>query len=266
MNVDSQSVLPPMIDTHCHLDDHQFAQDLEQVLQRSRQANVTRWILIGYDPDRWDNVIQLATRHDGMSHTLGVHPACAQVWNDELEHRLRDLLVASHACGIGEAGLDFYRDNAPSDIQAHAFGRQLELAAQLDLPLVIHMRAAEDEIVRLLSDGRRLPVLVFHSFDGSENLMDFVLQTGSYVGIGGLATRQKSETLRSLLSSVPMERIVLETDSPYLVPARQKDRRNQPAQVATIASMMADYLGITVETLAAQATANAIRVFGLPHD
>ena len=101
-----------MIDTHCHLDDHQFARDLDQVLQRSREANVTRWILIGYDPARWDNAIEMASRHDGMSHTLGVHPACAQAWNDDTEARLRELLSSSGARGIGEA---FVAEEVPLD-------------------------------------------------------------------------------------------------------------------------------------------------------
>ncbi len=255
-----------MIDTHCHLDDHQFAHDLHEVLQRSRDANVTRWILIGYDPDRWKQAIEMASHHQGMSHTLGVHPACAHIWTDAVGERLRRMLEESGACGVGEAGLDFFRDNAPYEVQARAFRGQLDIALELGLPVVIHMRSADDEILEVLSDGRTLPTLIFHSFDGNQRLMDFMLQTGSYVGIGGLATRQSSGELRSLLTNVPMERILLETDSPYLVPARQKDRRNQPAHIATIATMMADALGTDPATLAAQATTNAERVFGHMND
>lgn len=263
---DMSMAMPPMIDTHCHLDDHQFANDLEQVIEKSRAANVRRWILIGYDPGRWDAVIEMAQGIPGMSHTLGVHPACAETWNDSTAQRLRELLKSSGAVGSGEAGLDFYRDNAPFEIQEQAFSAQLEIAAEMNLPFVIHMRSSYDEILRLLSDGRRLPTLLFHSFDGNEALLDFAIDTDSYVGIGGLATRQKSEPLRRYLTKVPMERIVLETDSPYLVPARQKDRRNQPAQIATIVTMMADYFGIDPHTFAAQTTANAERLFGLPHE
>lgn len=264
--VSSRAALPPMIDTHCHLDDHQFDNDVDQVINRSRDANVTRWVLIGYDPARWQSVIEMAGRYKGMSYTLGVHPACAESWSDNTESRLRHMLSTSYACGIGEAGLDFYRDNAPVAVQAAAFTAQLEIAAEIKLPLVIHMRSAEQELLQLLSDGRRLPTLVFHSFDGGAPLMEFALTTDSYVGIGGLATRQKSDDLRALLATVSMERILLETDSPYLVPARQKDRRNQPAHVATIVEMMADYLGIAPHDLAAQSTANAERVFGLEND
>lgn len=269
MNTDTtvpQLAKTPLIDTHCHLDDRQFEGDLDDVLQRSKQANVTRWILIGYDPLRWNDAIEMASSHAGMFHTVGVHPACADQWTDEIAERLRDVAKESGAVGIGEAGLDFYRDNAPLPIQEAALRGQLELAAELDLPLVIHMRDAESEMLRILRDLDSIPTLIFHSFDGSGVLMDYVIQTESYVGIGGLATRQKSDMLREQLKRVPMERILLETDSPYLVPARQKDRRNQPAQIATIADMMAANLATTREDLARVTTENACRVFGLQHD
>lgn len=262
----SNPVLPPMIDTHCHLDDHQFANDLDEVLQNSRQSNVSRWVLIGYDPDRWDDAILMSNQNDGMVHTLGVHPACAEQWSDEIALRLVDTVRASKAVGIGEAGLDFYRDNAPLEIQSAAFAAQLDIAHELQLPIVIHMREAEPEMLELLQSRSQLPTLIFHSFDGSNRLMDFAIESGSFVGIGGLATRQKSDMLREQLQRVPMERILLETDSPYLVPARQKDRRNQPAHIATIASMMAAHLGTTPDHLAALTTANAERVFGLTHE
>lgn len=262
----SDSAIPPMIDTHCHLDDPQFANDLEDVLEKSRLANVRRWVLIGYDPARWDDAIALANQHEGMAHTIGVHPACAEQWNDDMATRLPEIAVASGAVGIGEAGLDFYRDNASLEIQAAAFRGQLEIAFELNLPVVIHTRAAEAEMLDVLKSAPNLPTLIFHSFDGTERLMDFALNSGSYVGIGGLATRQKSDMLRVQLQRVPMERILLETDSPYLVPARQKDRRNQPANIATIASMMAEHLQTTPELLAQMTTANAERVFGLRND
>ena len=255
-----------MVDTHCHLDDHQFAKDLDDVLDNSRRANVTRWILIGYDPDRWTAAIDLASQHEGMYHTVGVHPSCAEQWSNEIAERLREIAIESQAVGIGEAGLDFYRDNAAFEIQAAAFTGQLTIAADLDLPVVIHMRNAESEMLELLRTFSKLPTLIFHSFDGTGELMDFAIESGSYVGIGGLATRQKSDMLREQLTRVPVERILLETDSPYVVPARQKDRRNQPAQIATIASMMAAHLDIAPEELAALSTENAERVFGLRHE
>lgn len=262
----SDSAFPPMIDTHCHLDDNQFSNDLNDVLENSRRVNVTRWVLIGYDPDRWDDAIALANAHEGIFHTVGVHPSCAEQWSDDVAKRLVRVAEESGAVGIGEIGLDFFRDNAPIEIQAGAFSNQLDVAVDLNLPVVIHMRAAESEMLELLRSRGQLPTLIFHSFDGTDRLMDFVLETSSYVGIGGLATRQKSDMLRALLKRVPKERVLLETDSPYLVPARQKDRRNQPAQIATIASMIAAHLNTTPERLAEQTTINAERVFGLQND
>ena len=266
LSTEVPSTLPSMVDTHCHLDDHQFHGDLEVVLENSRSAQVNRWVLIGYDPRRWDSAIGMANEHRGMFHTLGVHPACAEQWSPDVAARLRELAVSSGAVGIGEIGLDFYRDNAPLEVQAAAFSEQLAIARELNRPVVIHMRDAESEMLQILESAASLPTLIFHSFDGSQPLMDFILGSQSYVGIGGLATRQKSEALRSLLSQVPHEQILLETDSPYLVPARQKDRRNQPAQVATVANMMAEHLSTTPANLAEISTANAERVFGLQHD
>ncbi len=264
--IHSAPVLPPMIDTHCHLDDHQFESDLEYVISASRTANVRRWILIGYDPVRWPSAIALSASTDGMYHSLGVHPALATVWDDTVAQRLRQELVESKAVAVGEAGLDFYRDNAPLDIQEPAFVGQLRIAAEIGLPLIIHMRDANADIIRILRSEATLPRLVFHSFDGSTEVIDFVIESQSWVGIGGLATRQKSSELREMLARVPSDRLLLETDSPYLVPAKQKDRRNQPSMVAVIATMMAETLETTPEELARTTTANAEHLFGLPHD
>lgn len=264
--IHSAPVLPPMTDTHCHLDDQQFESDLEYVISASRAANVKSWILIGYDPARWSGATALSASTDGMYHSLGVHPALATAWDNTVAQRLRHELVESKAVAVGEAGLDFYRDNAPIDIQEPAFVGQLHIAAELDLPLIIHMRDADTDILRILRSEANLPRLVFHSFDGGAEVMDFVLESQSWVGVGGLATRQKSSDLRELLARVPSDRLLLETDSPYLVPAKQKDRRNQPSMVAVIATMIAEYLEMTPEELARTTTANAEHLFGLTHD
>lgn len=255
--VSTSSSLPSMIDTHCHLDDDQFAQDLDDVLAASRAANVTRWILIGYKPSGWQRAIEMTRRIEGMYASLGIHPSHAAEWSDASGETLRALAVADRVVAIGEAGLDFYRDNAPYPIQRAAFEGQLRLAHDLDLPLVIHMRDAEAEMIEVLSAVADLPRLVFHSFDGSARLLDFARERDAMIGIGGLATRQNSATLRDLLSSVPVERLLTETDSPYLVPARQKDRRNQPRHIATIVEMLAPTLQMTPSELADRTTQNA---------
>lgn len=251
-----------LIDTHCHLDDASFADDLPTVIERSRAAGVIAWVNVGYAPCRWDASIGLSRRIPGMVHMLGVHPSHAQAWNDRVAECLAERLVASGACAVGEIGLDFYRDNASLDVQRRALIDQLAIARDLGLPAVLHLRDAEDEILEILAGEASLPPLVFHSFDGSERLTRAAVELDATVGVGGLATRQKSTALRDQLTHIPLDRIVLETDSPYLVPARQKDRRNTPAHVLTVAAFLASHLGQSIGTIAQQTTRNAERCFG----
>jgi TatD DNase family protein len=251
-----------MIDTHCHLDDTAFAHDLDSVLESSRSADVRAWILIGYAPERWDTAARMAKDIPGMAHSLGVHPSHAREWDDDIGDRLRLQLKASGAVAVGELGLDFYRNNAPLDIQREAVVGQLRIARELNLPAIFHMRDAEDEMLDILEAEPELPRMVFHSFDGSGKLTDFILERGAYIGVGGLATRQKSGALREQLKRFSLASILLETDSPYLVPARQKDRRNVPVHVRTVAMFLSDFYQCPVEDVANQTSQNAESLFG----
>lgn len=251
-----------LVDTHCHLDDPSFQDDIEEVLTASRVAAVEAWIIVGFAPDRWDPAIRMARQVEGLAHMLGVHPGHAQEWNSATAERLARLLAETGARAVGEIGLDFYRDNAPFEVQRQAFVDQLQIARDLDLPVVFHMRDAEREMLDILDQESNLPRMVFHSFDGSERLTRFLLSHDAVAGVGGLATRQKSQPLRDQLRHIPLGNMVLETDSPYLVPARQKTRRNTPAQVRTVATFLADHLGYSVQEVARQTTATAESVFG----
>ncbi len=251
-----------MIDTHCHLDDAAFSGDLDMVLAASRDAGVCGWLLIGYAPDRWEDAALMAGSIPGMRHSLGVHPSHAQEWSSNVEASLRTLLRSTGAVAVGEFGLDFYRDNAPFEVQREALIGQVRIARELDLPAIFHMRDAEDAMVDVLESESELPRMIFHSFDGGDRLVDFILKHEAWVGVGGLATRQKSEALRRHLKRFPLERMILETDSPYLVPARQKDRRNVPAHVRTVAEFLAGLVEVPLEKIARQTTANAESLFG----
>lgn len=251
-----------LIDTHCHLDDEAFAADLADVLAASREAGVCGWLLIGYKPERWADAARMAEGIPGMRHSLGVHPSHAQEWSEQVEASLREMLRSTGAVAVGEFGLDFYRDNAPFEVQREAMVGQLKIAYELRLPAIFHMRNAENAMLDVLGGQPHLPGMVFHSFDGSDRLVDFILGHDAWVGVGGLATRPKSEPLRQSLQRIPLERMILETDAPYLVPARQKDRRNVPAHVRTVAEFLARVLDVPVETIARQTTANAESLFG----
>ena len=262
MTLDSSTSSSVLIDTHCHLDDSSFSEDLGTVLQESREAGVPSWIIVGFAPSRWESAMQMARDIPGMAQMLGVHPGHAEEWNDGVAERLQRSLSNSGARAVGEIGLDFFRDNAPFDIQRRAFLDQLSIARELSLPVVFHMRDAEDQMLSLLEQQSELPKMVFHSFDGSSRLTKFILDHDAVIGVGGLATRQRSVGLREQLLSIPLQSMILETDSPYLIPARQKTRRNTPAQIRNIASFLADHLDCSITDVAEQTTATAESVFG----
>lgn len=257
-----QSSPPRYIDTHCHLDDAAFSADLGAVLERSRLAGVRSWINVGYAPERWRSTVDLASNVPGMAVMLGLHPAEAERWTQKLEDDLVALLKSSGARAVGETGIDLFRGETNPARQRDAFARQLDIAVELQLPAVIHMRAAEAEVLDILGSMKALPRLLFHSFDGSPDLAGFVDATGACVGVGGLATRPASHRLREQLSRISPDQIVLETDAPYLVPAEVRGRRNEPGNIPIIASALASLLGTNVDHIAAVTTANAERLFG----
>lgn len=250
------------VDTHCHLDDTAFEHDLESVLERASQQGVRSWINVGYEPARWTSTIELSRRFAGMAFTLGMHPQSAGQWNDDTAGELERLLAGTRPCAIGEIGIDLFRSNHGLEGQLTAFDAQLDLALQYALPVVIHMRSAEPEVLSALGKRRQHPPLLFHSFDGSDALTEFILSTDSLIGVGGLATRGKSVTIQQQLQNIPLEQMVLETDSPYLVPARQKESRNTPASIPVIATFLSGLTGLSRETIADQTTINAERFFG----
>jgi TatD DNase family protein len=261
-NQNIEAPLPRFVDTHCHLDDDAFANDLDDVLDRASLAGVRSWITIGFEPEKWQSSIAIADQFPGMSFVLGVHPRSAGKWDDATASELARLIGATRPRAIGEIGIDLFRSRDGLEHQIRAFNDQLDLALHHDLPVVIHMRAAEPEVLDLLGKRSQLPPLLFHSFDGSAILSRFVMESNSLIGVGGLATRGKSVTIREQLLNIPLERMVLETDSPYLVPARRKGSRNTPEAIPVIARFLADLTGIDLGTIAQQTTASAERFFG----
>lgn len=254
-------VVPNFVDTHCHLDDDSFGSDLDDVLERSRGLGVRRWINVGFNPDRWQSSIDLAARYPGMSFMLGVHPGDVDRWTEQVHSDLSQFVDRTRPVAIGEIGLDFYRGETNVDQQVTAFNAQLDLALEHSLPAVIHMRSAERSVLDVLRSRSRTPVLLFHSFDGSEALTGWILENDAYAGVSGLATRTKSHHIHRQLERLPLNRLLLETDSPYLVPNGFKHRRNTPESIPRIAAFLANLLGTDVESVASQTTRNADRSF-----
>jgi len=253
----------PFVDTHAHLDDPAFDRDRKDVLGRAERAGVSAVANVGYNPERWTSTIRLAREHPGIVAVLGLHPQEADLFDASLLDDLAATIARSGAGAVGEIGLDLFRNGPALAAQRSAFEAQLALATELSLPVVIHQRAAEKELIEALRTGAEPPGVLLHSFDGSARLARFAVERGYTFGVGGLATRPSSAALREVLSAVPLASLVLETDAPYLAPAGARARRNEPANVVSVAEQLAPLWGVSGEELAAATTARAIAFFGL---
>jgi len=252
-----------LIDTHTHLDDSGFADDLDSVIASSRLAGVTQWINVGYSPESWQSTLELASHVEGMGYMLGMHPGHADEWDEKSERLLSELIDANDPVAIGEIGLDLHWRQDNLAIQTEAFTCQLKLAVSATLPAVIHMRASDVELLEILGTVHPLPHLHFHSFDGDVDLRNYVLEHECTIGVGGLMTRKDSESLRTWIADIPRDRVVLETDSPYLKPQGIRGRRNEPAFVTRVAERLSQLWSISRSETSTITTGNARRIFHL---
>lgn len=262
----ARSAPQPLIDTHCHLDDERYRGDMERVIEDSRARGVNRWIVVGFAPERWTSTLDVVREVPGMSHMLGVHPGHADDWSPVVTGRLRSLVRNTRPVAIGEIGIDLFRGETNGSRQLSAFDDQLDIALEHGLPAVIHMRAAETEVLNLILSRPTLPHLVFHSFEGSTRLRDVVVDRGFTIGFGGLATRTSAAELRDVIKTIPLDQMVLETDSPYLTPRGVKGSRNVPGNTAIVAGFLAELMDTSLSEVAMVTTTNAERVFGLTSD
>ena len=246
-----------LVDTHVHLDDPQFEADRAEVLATAREAGVAEMIHIGYRPDKWATSLDLISTEERLSCALGIHPGNAHEAVDGDLERLAQIATSPGVVAIGEIGLDRYWTTETADIQMTWFRRQLELAATMGLPVVIHQRSAAAEVHGVLSVLDPDLLVVLHSFDGDPALARLAMERGYLIGVGGLMTRASSTELRDVLTTFPLDQIVLETDAPYLVPTGVKGRRNSPAVLTVIAARLAELRGSTVEEVARVTTDTA---------
>ena len=246
-----------MIDTHAHLT---ALEDADKAIERATEAGVTRLLTVGIDVDDCREAVSLAERHDGVFAILGIHPHEAGTATPDDLMELRDLLDHPKAVAVGETGLDWYRDYAPRDDQRRLFAAELELAAELEKPVVIHTRAADDDTLDALAGFTGTVVL--HCFS-SARLLPTALERGWYVSFAGNATFPKAVDLRLAATEVPAERILAETDSPYLAPQPVRGKRNEPANVVHTLAALARSRGEEPAELERQIERNAEQCFGL---
>ena len=248
------------IDTHAHLDLDQFP-DVDSVIESAASVGVHGIINIGFGPERWKTTLDLVDRFPQVACTLGFHPGDSDQFNPDTGDQLVALLDQNLAVGIGEAGIDLYWENNPAiAVQREAFAFQIDLALRFDLPLVIHQRSAEPEVAEQLEAADRDLRVILHSFDGTERLFRLALDRNWYLGAGGLMTR-RSAPVRELLKKAPLDRLLLETDSPFLVPAGIKQRRNEPSNIPVIAERLAGLRGEDLSVIQQAAWENTFKAF-----
>ncbi len=260
----------PFIDSHCHIDGLEFDADREEVIARARAAGVSMMLNVGTgDPHSgaFERAVELADKHSDVYAAIGVHPHDAKLFDDAAADRLLNLIRHSrHVIAWGEIGLDYHYDHSPRDTQREVFKRQLRLAREQNLPVVIHSREADDDTIAILTEEltgyQRAGVL--HCFGGSLKMAQAAIELGFFISFAGNLTFKKAEDLREAARQLPLDRLLIETDCPYLSPVPFRGKRNEPARVVETARSLASLHGKELEEIGLITSENFARLFGVP--
>ncbi|ANK72446.1 MULTISPECIES: TatD family hydrolase [Ensifer] len=252
-----------LIDTHCHLDFPDFEAERDAIVARAREAGVGQMITISTRVKRFETILAIAEAYPNVFCSVGTHPHNA---DEELDITTEDLVrLSAHpkVVAIGEAGLDYFYDNAPREAQVEGLRRHIAAARETGLPLVIHSRSADEDMAAILTEetGKGAFPFLLHCFSSGPELARVGVELGGYVSFSGILTFPKSEELREIAKTVPHDRMIVETDAPYLAPKPFRGKRNEPAYVAHTAAVLAETIGVTTEEIARITTENAFRVF-----
>lgn len=252
-----------LIDSHCHLDFPDFADESDAVVARAHAAGVGRMVTISTRVRRFAGILAIAEAHDSVYCSVGTHPHNAAEEPDVTAAELIELARHPKVVAIGEAGLDFFYDKAPRDLQEQGFRRHIEAARATSLPLVIHARDADEDMIRILEEesGKGAFPFILHCFSSGRRLAEVGIALGGYVSFSGILTFKKSDELRAIAADLPVERLLVETDAPYLAPTPHRGHRNEPAYVVHTARVLAETLGMGEAELQAMTTENVLRLF-----
>ncbi len=252
-----------LVDSHCHLDFPGLVEDETGVVARAANAGVGFLQTICTSLDRADAVLALASRHPGVAAAVGVHPHNAGTGGLSIPDPLVDLAAHPRLTAIGETGLDYFYDKSPRDVQACSFRAHIAACRQTGLPLVVHTRDADEDTATILEEEMAKGPFtgVIHCYSSSRALGERAVELGFYLGVGGILTFNRSNELRAIVRDLPLDRLVLETDAPYLAPPPYRGKRNEPAYIPLIAEVLARTRGETVAAIEAATTANFFRLF-----
>lgn len=252
-----------LVDSHCHLDFPELAEDRAGVLARARAAGVGRMVTISTRVRRFDEIRAIAETHDEVWCSVGTHPHNAAEEPDVTADELVRLAGHPKVVAIGEAGLDYFYDHAPREAQAAGFRTHIAAARQTGLPLVIHARDADDDVAAILTEetGKGAFPFILHCFSSGRALAEAGVKLGGYASFSGILTFKKSEELRAIARDLPRDRLLVETDAPYLAPVPFRGRTNEPAFVAHTAAVLGETLGVSADEIARITTDNFFRLF-----
>lgn len=262
---DSGAASVELVDTHCHLDMAPYRDEVPQLLAEAADCGVVQVLSIGIDYPSSVAALALAGRHDGVYASIGFHPHAAEAVDERSLREVAALAGADKVVAYGEIGLDYVRDYAEPEVQRRAFRQQLELAIELELPVIIHDREAHDDTIRLIREAGPLPRGgVMHCFSGDRAFAEEMIALGFMLSIPGIVTFKSAETLHEVVRTISLSHLMLETDGPFLAPMPHRGKRNQPAYLLHTARRVAQLKDMPLEEIARQTTANARALFHLP--
>jgi len=252
-----------LIDSHFHLDFADFASERDAIVERARAAGLKRMITISTRTEAFGAIKELAETYEDVFCTVGTHPHYADEGIEVTQERLVFLSDHPKCVGIGEAGLDYHYDKTPRDIAARVFRTHIAAARECGLPIVVHARDADADVAEILQDemGKGTFKGVLHCFTASAALAEAALSLGMYISFSGVLTFKNSQALREIAANVPLDRLLVETDAPFLAPVPHRGKRNEPAFVMATAKALAEVKGLSIETIARETSANTLRLF-----
>lgn len=253
-----------LIDTHVHLNAKQYDEDLDDVITRARENGIDRMVVIGCDRPTIERTMELIEEYDFLYGVIGWHPVDAIDCTDEDLAWIEQLSSHEKIVGIGEMGLDYHWDKSPKDVQKELFRKQIALAKRVKLPIIIHNRESTDDCVEILKEEAAHEIGgIMHAFSADTKTADEIIDMNFYVSLGGPVTFKNAQLPKDIAAHVPLDRLLVETDAPYLTPHPYRGKRNEPAHVKLVAEKIAELRGISYEELAEATTANAEKLFGI---
>jgi TatD DNase family protein len=257
------SDLPAVIDSHCHLDFPDFADERDAVVARALSAGVERMVTISTRVRKFPQIIEIAEKYPQVFCSVGTHPHNAHEELDVTAEELEEMSRQPKVVAIGEAGLDYFYDKSPREAQAQGFRTHIEAARRTQLPLVIHARDADEDMAAILTQemGKGAFPFILHCFSSGRRLAAIGVELGGYVSFSGILTFRNSEEIRAIAKDVPADRLLVETDAPYLAPPPHRGKRNEPAYVVNTARVLAETCGVSEAQMRAQTTDNFYRLF-----